>query len=200
MNFAIPLQTASELTYVFGISNKTSKELDIKIVSLAGAYQVKLTASDFSVLCESQSILSTEDFYEVSFRALTCNDPDTQKLIEDETLVWQYDALGIQEFINLGAVPLQKCRMTMQEFISELLISNAELNTTKQTFLSKIAELTQDRDLALSKYSNLVKEKEISDSIIMKKFKDLLNSKKRKIKNLMEEKNTQSQMNMHSQM
>ncbi|KAJ3276341.1 hypothetical protein HDV01_004964 [Terramyces sp. JEL0728] len=200
MDFAIPIQTANELTYLFGTASSASKELDLKIVSLSQSYAVKLTRSDFNVLCSDQSILSKEDYLEISFRALTSNDADTQKEVRDGMLIWQYDALGIQEFIDLGSVPLQASNLTLQEFISQLLRSNAELNSSKQGSLDKISQLQQDRDLVLSKYANLVKEKEINDAVVMKKFKDLLNSKKKKIKHLMEEKNTQSQLTYQSQL
>jgi hypothetical protein len=87
--------------------------------------------------------------------------------------------------LNLGKLELQKVfDKTFMSIIKEMAASVNTLQSKEKEYEDQIKKLKQGRDHVLQKYETFVKEKELADTIIFKKFADVLNEKKRKIKEL----------------
>jgi hypothetical protein len=87
--------------------------------------------------------------------------------------------------LNLGKLELQKVfDKTFMSIIKDMAASMNALQTKEKEYEDQIKKLKQGRDHVLQKYESFVKEKEMADTIIFKKFADVLNEKKRKIKEL----------------
>ena len=80
----------------------------------------------------------------------------------------------------------QDTNFSITMVLTKLTKSHGSLMTKIQDLRQQTATVTTERDECLVKYEKLVEEKERTDAEVFKKFKEVLNAKKQKIRTLME--------------
>ncbi|CAG8536405.1 12190_t:CDS:2 [Ambispora leptoticha] len=87
--------------------------------------------------------------------------------------------------VDLIAVPEDRCIKFWTEWLDFLLDDRTQYQSKCEALEMRVTDLEKMRDLTEQKMDKMAEDKLTSETILLENFKDLLNSKKRKIKSLL---------------
>ena len=164
----------------------TDRMLTVRVISGKNSYTKLLGKRELVPMHEMYAkSLSVSEYIKMTAKGLREN---CELVKEKSTIVVKWFKSLQESTLKslLGSIELDlDPSVSTAEIISKLVTANEGWTNKIQTMRDEAKILMKERDDVLSKFNEFVAEKERSDALIFKKFALLLNTKKQKIRTLM---------------
>lgn len=163
--------------------NKEPISIEIDLITQTEAYKGTLNNAQMQELQETYKEFNPEttlnDYIKLTTEAFTSSN---LKSLKFHPPMLTFSSIENDIIFHLGTVTLDK--MALYNYSKQLMFNLTVLNTKALKLETVLQEVKAERDSGLGKYNDYVKKKDKEEQILFSKFKDLINEKKQKIKEL----------------